>query len=238
MSCVQEDGQRQSLPTFAFMMDRVIAFIYFLSPRRPSRPFSSSLSLVVVVENQETGWKQRPCIDAMVSQHTGPDRVESSSRSSLIVSCAVRALASPRSTRQRNSVLFRPTLYISFDDIFNPSNQTSFQPILLMTTNDGLIFFLFLDNVAILIHQPGRNRFPMTKSLASLLRPIAPSIAATWPRALPKRPCRRFLAPTAKYRRFASSKIKAMPLSGELSTTRSSCFLFLLLNALAILIDR
>ena len=62
--------------------------------------------------------------------------------------------------------------------------------------------------------QPAPSRYRTTKSLASHLPQTVPSTAETWPRAPPRRPCRRFSALTARSKRSESSKIKVTPLSG------------------------
>lgn len=62
--------------------------------------------------------------------------------------------------------------------------------------------------------QPDRSPCRMTKSSASHLPPTAPSIAAIWLKAPPKRPCKRYSAPTVRSRRSASSKTRDMPSLG------------------------
>ena len=62
--------------------------------------------------------------------------------------------------------------------------------------------------------KPLRSQCRTRKCSVSHHRPTAPSTAATWHKARLKRPCKRSLALTARFRRFASSKTRATLSSG------------------------
>jgi len=62
--------------------------------------------------------------------------------------------------------------------------------------------------------QPLRSQCRTRKCSVSHRRPTAPSTAATWHKARLKRRCKRSLALTDRFRRFASSKTRATLSSG------------------------
>merc|ERR1712191_14711 len=55
---------------------------------------------------------------------------------------------------------------------------------------------------------PHRNRYPTTRFSVSRLQPTAPSTAATWPKEPRKRPSRKPLLPTVRFKKFVSSKTR------------------------------
>ena len=120
----------------------------------------------------------------------------------------------------------RPSLLIDMANLKRPLNPSLIRscrldPMAVFALRKCALFAvtMMMDVFSLVcVRQPHPSPYPTTRCLANHRRRTVPSTVVTWPKAPPKRPSRKPLHLTDKYKKFASSKTRDTLLSGKQMT--------------------